>query len=67
LRDTQRDRPDVYPTISVGLSCLIPQASSDTSDLVREADEALYQAKRDGRDRVVRAPRASTLRKRFAA
>jgi diguanylate cyclase (GGDEF)-like protein len=67
LRDTQRDRPDVYPTISVGLSCLIPQASSDRSDLVREADEALYQAKRDGRDRVVRAPRASTLRRRFAA
>jgi diguanylate cyclase (GGDEF)-like protein len=67
LRDAQGDRPDLYPTISVGLSCLVPQASVDASDLVREADEALYQAKRDGRDRIVRAPRASTLRKRFAA
>lgn len=66
-RDAQRDRPDVYPTVSVGLSCLTAQASLDASDLVREADEALYQAKRDGRDRVVSAPRASTLRKRFAA
>jgi PleD family two-component response regulator len=34
---------------------------------VREADAALYQAERDGRDRVMSAPRAIAVRKRFAA
>jgi diguanylate cyclase (GGDEF)-like protein len=67
LRDIQRDCPEVYPTVSVGLACLIPQAARDAGDLVREADAALYQAKRDGRDHVVSAPRAIAVRKRFAA
>jgi diguanylate cyclase (GGDEF)-like protein len=39
----------------------------DAGDLVREADAALYQAERDGRDRVMSAPRAIAVRKRFAA
>ncbi|MEC7816728.1 MAG: diguanylate cyclase [Pseudomonadota bacterium] len=40
-------------TISVGVATLIPGRQQDSSELVRRADEALYDAKAGGRNRVV--------------
>ena len=39
-------------TISVGVSALVPDDSNDLKQLVNAADEALYRAKHEGRDRV---------------
>ena len=40
-------------TISIGLATMLPEASSKPEQLVQRADHALYQAKNQGRDRVV--------------
>ncbi|MBP0019790.1 MAG: diguanylate cyclase [Cyanobacteria bacterium SBLK] len=42
-----------YVTMSMGVSCLIPASKLSESDIVARADEALYRAKQEGRDRVV--------------
>lgn len=39
-------------TVSVGLTTRVPDGTEGSESLVAEADEALYQAKRNGRDRV---------------
>jgi len=39
-------------TVSLGCSAAVPQQGDELSALVAAADRALYQAKRDGRDRV---------------
>ena len=39
-------------TISVGVSALVPDDSNDLKQLINAADEALYRAKHEGRDRV---------------
>jgi diguanylate cyclase (GGDEF)-like protein len=41
-----------YVTLSIGVACQIPQPSKTPDDLIRIADQALYQAKANGRDRV---------------
>jgi len=46
-------REKVQMTVSIGVSS-IPVDTLDEEDLVRKADEALYQAKREGRNRVIR-------------
>lgn len=40
-----------WVTCSVGIASVVPDGSLDPIELVREADEALYAAKRAGRDR----------------
>lgn len=42
-------------TASFGVATLVPTAASDGAVLLREADRALYEAKRQGRNRVVSA------------
>jgi diguanylate cyclase (GGDEF)-like protein len=47
-----KHRPPLDPiTVSIGLACSSPTLS-DSTLLLEAADAALYQAKRDGRDRV---------------
>ena len=55
LRDQQQGRPDMSPTISVGVAAMIPQAGLSTRDLVKSADAALYKAKQQGRNCCVTA------------
>ncbi|MGM3305187.1 AAA-like domain-containing protein [Anabaena sp. WFMT] len=40
-------------TISLGIACIIPQASLGLKELFEAADQALYQAKQVGRDRTI--------------
>jgi diguanylate cyclase (GGDEF)-like protein len=44
---------DGYVSVSIGVATTYPKQSSVPDDLVSLADEALYSAKKDGRDRVV--------------
>ncbi|MDO8915542.1 MAG: GGDEF domain-containing protein, partial [Coriobacteriia bacterium] len=46
----------VHVTVSIGLATY-PSSAADREELLRQADDALYQAKHLGRDRV-RAPRS---------
>ena len=42
-----------YVSLSLGISCVIPQPEHNTKQLLLAADKALYQAKRQGRDRSI--------------
>ena len=44
---------DLYITLSLGVSCCIPQPNSEVATLIAAADQGLYQAKATGRNRVV--------------
>lgn len=44
-------------TVSLGVAVAVPRADGEPSELVRSADAALYQAKRNGRNRVELARR----------
>ena len=39
----------------MGIACIVPDASHSPEALIHAADEALYQAKEEGRDRYVLA------------
>jgi diguanylate cyclase (GGDEF)-like protein len=49
----------IRSTVSIGLA-LFPENASSVRDLVVEADNALYSAKRSGKNRVVRSGKTST-------
>lgn len=51
IQHEAKDPPGVV-TISLGVSVMEPGAGKSQASLLREADEALYQSKRDGRNRV---------------
>ncbi len=44
---------DQYVTLSLGVATAVPQAGSSAYDLLHTADEALYKAKEQGRNRTI--------------
>ncbi|WP_375788573.1 GGDEF domain-containing protein [Bradyrhizobium sp. Pha-3] len=50
---TARESQHELPTVSIGLASLVPGDERTSRDLIRAADLALYDAKHEGRDRVV--------------
>jgi diguanylate cyclase (GGDEF)-like protein len=44
--------PPQIVTISIGVSCIVPQPGMDPTELIHKADIALYKAKQLGRNRV---------------
>jgi diguanylate cyclase (GGDEF)-like protein len=53
LRIAHRDAPNGRVTASIGAVALVPSEGESLIDLVQRADEALYEAKEKGRNRVV--------------
>ena len=51
LRRTIRNSPEILTTISIGVATWQPGKGAE--EMISRADEALYEAKRSGRDRVV--------------
>ncbi|NJK37886.1 MAG: PleD family two-component system response regulator [Oscillatoriales cyanobacterium RM2_1_1] len=45
-----------YVTLSQGISSVVPTESEAVADLIRIADEALYEAKKQGRNKFILAP-----------
>lgn len=53
-RVVRLEQGDLRATVSIGVAATAQSSKATLRDLVRHADEALYRAKRSGRDRVVR-------------
>jgi diguanylate cyclase (GGDEF)-like protein len=53
LREINEYSPSGFVTISAGLAATVPSESDTPQHLVALADEALYDAKRQGRNRIV--------------
>lgn len=44
---------DIQTTCSMGVVCLVPEKNTTTDDITKMADEALYEAKNQGKNKVV--------------
>ena len=53
LRITHENSPRGLITISVGAASAVPAAGESAQELLKRADDALYEAKRRGRNTVV--------------
>ena len=53
IEDYRFDGVDRPVTVSIGVSCYPSEGIEGLEDLVRRADEALYEAKRAGKNRVI--------------
>jgi diguanylate cyclase (GGDEF)-like protein len=42
-----------YITLSIGVACIVPNAEESSSSLLDEADQLLYKAKQQGKNRIV--------------
>lgn len=43
----------IHVTVSVGVHCMLPEDNSHFSEIIKGADQALYQAKQQGRNRYI--------------
>ncbi|CAN7373951.1 MULTISPECIES: GGDEF domain-containing response regulator [Duganella] len=55
IENPQADTEFSTVTMSIGVASVVPSASSSFEELIQQADQALYAAKRGGRNRVVNA------------
>ncbi|ELX13392.1 response regulator/GGDEF domain-containing protein [Janthinobacterium sp. HH01] len=55
IENPQADTEFSTVTMSIGVASVVPSASSSVDQLIQQADQALYAAKRGGRNRVVNA------------
>lgn len=51
--ENNKSPTESYLTASIGLAEMVPSRGSDETEIIREADNKLYKAKEDGRNRVV--------------
>lgn len=51
-----------WVTISLGVATCLPSATLNPINLIRAADGLLYQAKQQGRDRLIATPKHRTQR-----
>ncbi len=56
IEEPHQGSPLGQVTVSVGVAAALPMVRDDASQIVERADEALYAAKRDGRNQVVGEP-----------
>lgn len=61
LREEHATSPVGYVTVSGGVSATVPGGATSMAQLLEQADDGLYGAKRDGRNRIGVAPAAAIV------